>query len=138
MGAKAAKIFVNLPIEDLKKSIAFFQEIGFQFDPNFTDDKAGCMTIGDNIYAMLLTKPFFQTFIKKEIADSNQTTEVITALQVDSREEVDQLADKALKAGAVAYSEPTDHGFMYVRNFQDLDGHLWELFFMDEAAAQSE
>lgn len=134
MAAKADKIFVNLPVKDLDKSIAFFSAIGFDFNPQFTNENATCMIISEHIFAMLLVENFFQTFTKKEIADATKTTEVVVALSFDSREEVDVLVDKALAAGGTAYNEPMDHGFMYQRAFQDLDGHQWELFWMDPKA----
>lgn len=128
------QIFVNLPVKDLKKSIAFFTEVGFEFDPNFTDDNATCMIIGENIYAMLLTEPFFSSFISKPVADASKGAEAIMALAVDSRQEVNDFIDKALAAGGKKYKELQDHGWMYSRNFEDLDGHLWEAFFMDMSA----
>lgn len=134
MAVQADKIFVNLPVKDLNKSIAFFSAIGFAFNPQFTNENATCMIISEHNYAMLLVQPFFQTFTKKEIADATKTTEVLVALSLSSKEEVDELADKALAAGGSAYSEPMDHGFMYTRTFQDLDGHQWELFWMDPKA----
>ncbi|GAA2435686.1 VOC family protein [Streptomyces macrosporus] len=132
------KLFVNLPVKDLKRSTDFFTALGFSFDPRFTDDKAGCLVIGDDIYAMLLTEPFFRTFTPKGVVDASSGTEAILALGVDSREEVDELADKALASGGSPANEPADQGFMYSRSFQDPDGHLWEVFYMDMAAAQEE
>ncbi len=132
----STKIFVNLPVKDLAKSITFFTALGFSFNPQFTDDNAGCMVISDDIYAMLLVEPFFKTFTKKEIADTSTTTEAIVALGLESRQRVDELADKALAAGAQHFNDPNDQGFMYGRSFQDLDGHLWELFYMDPAAVE--
>jgi predicted lactoylglutathione lyase len=130
------KIFVNLPIESLNRSVEFFGQLGFTFNKQFTDENATCMVISEDIYAMLLVKPFFKTFINNEIADAHQTTGAILALSVDSRAEVDALADKALKAGAKAPKPPQDHGFMYQRSFKDLDGHHWEIFWMDPAHVQ--
>lgn len=135
MAVKLSNVFVNLPIKDLNATMGFFTKIGFEFNMQFTDDKAACLVLGDNIYAMLLKEEFFQTFIKKEIADASRSTEVITALSADSREQVDELADKALAAGAKQYNDPVDHGFMYTRSFEDLDGHLWEITYMDMSAA---
>jgi predicted lactoylglutathione lyase len=126
----ATKIFVNLPVTDLSKSMEFFKRLGYSFNPQFTDAKAACLIISDEIYAMLLTKPFFKSFIKKEVVDARTSTEVLLALAVDSREEVDQQLNKALAAGGkVARSE--DYGYMYSRGFEDLDGHIWEIFWMD-------
>ncbi|CAN5144324.1 VOC family protein [soil metagenome] len=124
-------IFVNLPIKDLSKTMEFFKKLGFTFDPKFTDNKAGALVLGDHIYAMLLTEPFFKSFIKKEVADSSKTTEAIMAIGVESREKVDELCDKAMEAGATKYKEADDYGWMYCRAFQDLDGHLWEVLFTD-------
>lgn len=125
------QIFVNLPVKDLNKTKQFFGKLGFTFNPQFTDEKAAAMEMGDNIFAMLVTKPFFKTFIKKEIADSSKTTEVINAVSVDTKEKVDEMVEKALKAGGKTYKDPDDYGWMYSRAFQDLDGHLWEVLSMD-------
>ncbi|WP_033442472.1 VOC family protein [Saccharothrix sp. NRRL B-16314] len=133
----SVKIFVNMPVGDLAKSIDFFAALGFKHNPAFTDEKASCVVFGESVYAMLLTEPFFQSSLtSKEMADAGKTAEVILALSLESRERVDELADKALAAGGQFVKEPQDHGFMYGRSFADLDGHLWELFWMDEAAAQ--
>jgi len=129
----ATNIFVNLPVKDLEKSKAFFTNLGFKFDPQFTDEKAGCLILGPNIFAMLLLEKFFKSFITKELADSKTSAEVINALFVDDRAEVDQIVDKAVKAGAVIYRDPDVMDFMYSRSFQDLDGHLWEIGWMDPA-----
>ncbi|HEY6503545.1 MAG TPA: VOC family protein [Chitinophagaceae bacterium] len=128
------KIFVNLPVKDLKKSIAFFTHLGFSFNPQFTDDKAACLVINDgSIYAMLLTEPMFKTFTKKEIADASKTTEVLIAIDAESRKKVDELVKKAIEAGGSTYSDPQDHGWMYQHSFADPDGHQWELLYMDES-----
>lgn len=130
----ATQIFVNLPVKDLEKSKAFFSALGFSFNEQFTDEKAACLIIGENIYAMLLVEEFFKSFIKKDIADSSKFAEVINAFSVDTKEQVNELADKALAAGAIQYSEPQDYGWMYSRAFQDLDGHLWEVMYSDLSA----
>ena len=127
------QIFVNLPVKDLKKTIEFFTKIGFTFNPKFTDDNATCMIIGENIYAMLLIEKFFKTFIKKEISDATKNTEVLMALSVESKDVVDQMVQKAIDAGGKEPREPQDDGWMYGRGFEDLDGHLWEIFYMDES-----
>ena len=129
---KDTKIFVNLPVKDLDKTIEFFTKLGFKFNPQFTDKNATCMIIGENIFAMLLLEEFFKKFIKKEIADATIITEVINAITVNSKQEVDEMIDKAIEAGAIEPREPQDHGWMYGRSFQDIDGHLWEVFYMDE------
>jgi uncharacterized protein len=128
------QIFINLPVKHLNKSMAFFTKLGFTFNPQFTDEKAACMIIGENIYAMLLVEEFFRTFTKKEIIDARKSTEVILALAADKKERVDELAKLAIEAGGITPSEPQDLGFMYSRNFQDLDGHLWEVLYMEAEA----
>jgi uncharacterized protein len=130
----STKIFVNLPVKNLATSVDFFTDLGFTFDPQFTDEKAGCLVINDDIYAMLLVEPFFKSFTKKELVDATQATEAIVALSVDSRERVDTLVDRALEVGGRPANEPMDEGFMYGRSFQDPDGHLWEVFHMDPSA----
>jgi len=130
----ATKIFVNLPVKDLSKTMEFFTKLGYKFNPQFTDDKAACMIISEDIFTMLLTEEFFKTFTKKEVADASKTTEVITCLSAESRQHVDDLVKKAIEAGGTIYKEPQDHGFMYGHAFQDLDGHLWEIMWMDPAA----
>ncbi len=128
------KIFVNLPVGDLGKTVKFFAALGFKFNPKFTDENATCMIIDDKngIYAMLLVEKFFRTFTKKGICDTARDTEAIIALSVESREMVDGMVRKAVKAGGSEPREKQDHGWMYGRSFQDLDGHLWEVFCMDE------
>jgi predicted lactoylglutathione lyase len=134
----AQQIFVNLPVKDLARSKAFFTELGYSFNPQFTNDQGACMVISDTIYAMLLTEPFFQTFTKKPVADATRATEVILCLSCDSRAQVDQLVAKAVAAGGTAPNPVQDHGFMYGHGFQDLDGHLWELAYMDMSAAPAQ
>ncbi len=130
----ATQIFVNLPVRDLDKSMAFFAKLGFAFNPQFTDEKAACMIIGENIYAMLLVEPFFKTFTRKEIVNAHKGTEVLIALDAASRDEVKEMVKKAIEAGGLSYMEPQDHGWMYQHSFADLDGHQWEILFMDENA----
>jgi predicted lactoylglutathione lyase len=134
MGVTADKIFVNLPVKDLNKSVDFFTKVGFEFNPQFTDENATCMIISENIFVMLLVENFFKTFIKKEIADATKSTEVIVGLSAESKDKVDEIVNKALAAGGMAPNEPMDQGFMYQRSFQDIDGHLWEFIYMDESA----
>ncbi|RKH58102.1 VOC family protein [Corallococcus aberystwythensis] len=131
-----SKIFVNLPVESLDRAVGFFTKLGYSFNPQFTDANATCMVISEDIYVMLLVKPFFKGFIQKEISDAKKSTEVIIALTADSRAAVDTLMEKALAAGARETKEKMDQGFMYQRSFEDLDGHQWESFFMDPAAFQ--
>lgn len=128
------QIFVNLAVDDLPKSKAFFEALGLSFDPRFTNEQGACLVIGENIHAMLLTRAFFKTFIDKDIADPRQTTEVLTCLSCDTRAEVDTVVANAVKAGGKAHRQPQDHGFMYARGFEDLDGHIWELAFMEMSA----
>lgn len=128
------KIFINLPVKELKRSISFFTQLGFSFNQQFTDDKAACLIINDgSIYAMLLTEPMFKTFTKKEIADASKTTEVLIAIDTGSREQVDEMVKKAVEAGGSIYAEPADHGWMYQHSFADPDGHQWEILYMDES-----
>jgi uncharacterized protein len=131
-------IYVNLPVKDLERSKIFFTELGFSFDPKFTDDKAACLVIGDNIFAMLLTEPFFKNFTQKEICDSTKYTEVLIAIDQESRERVDEMVEKAVKAGGSKYSEPQDHGWMYQHAFADPDGHQWEVMYADTSKLPQE
>ena len=128
------KLFVNIAVEDLDRSVDFFTKLGFSFDKRFTDESATCMIVGEDAYAMLLVRERFQDFTKKEIVDSTRQTEAILALSAESREDVDQLADKALASGGSEANEPMEMDFMYGRSFHDPDGHLWEVFWMDMSA----
>ena len=130
----ATKIFVNLPVNDLQKSIGFFTKLGFTFNPQFTDETATCMIIGENIFAMLITKERFKEFTKKEICDATRSTEVLIALDAENQEKVDEMVQKAVAAGGSTYADPKDYGWMYYHSFADLDGHQWELMYMDESA----
>lgn len=129
------EIFLNLPVKDLNRSMVFFTELGFTFNLNFTDDKAACLEIGENIFAMLLLEEFFKTFTKKQICNTATTSEILMALSVDSREKVDEIITAVVKAGGTEYMEAKDYGWMYQKAFLDLDGHHWEIFFMDENQA---
>jgi predicted lactoylglutathione lyase len=129
------KIFVNLPVRDLKASRRFFTALGFSFNPQFTDDNAACMIVSDEAFVMLLTEPFFQGFTKRERCDPATHTEALFALSCEKRAEVDDLVSKAIAAGGTHAMDPMDHGFMYVWSFYDLDGHHWEAFWMDPAQA---
>ena len=135
----AKQIFVNLPVKDLNKTIQFFTKLGFKFNPKFTDKNAACMIIGKNIFAMLLVERFFKTFIpKKKISNAKKNTEVLNALSVESRKKVDQIIIKAIKADGEEYRKAQDYGWMYGRAFEDINGHLWEIFYMDEKAMPEE
>jgi uncharacterized protein len=129
--ATVKQLFVNLPVKDLNKSVKFFTKVGFTFNPQFTDENATCMVVSESIQVMLLTEKFFSTFSDKKISDAKVVTEVICALSVDGRDEVNELVAKAIEAGAREYKQLQDHGWMYTRCFEDLDGHQWEIFFMD-------
>jgi predicted lactoylglutathione lyase len=124
-------IFVNLPVEDLQRSTAFYTGLGYQMNPQFSDENATSVVISDTIHLMLLTKPFFSTFTNRPVADAKAQTEVILALSADSKEGVDDLLSKALASGGQEPREPQDMGFMYSRTFQDPDGHIWETMYMD-------
>lgn len=130
----ATKIFVNLPVKDLNKTVKFFTAMGFTFNAQFTDENATCMIVSEDIFVMLLVEKYFQTFTKKPVSDATKAAEVIISLSADSKQQVDDLVDKALAAGGTVSSEPQDMGWMYQRGFQDINGHLWEIAFMDETA----
>jgi uncharacterized protein len=130
------KIFVNLPIKNLERSVKFFTSLGFTFNPQFTDASTTCMIVSDDIFVMLLEHERFQGFTPKAIADATQTTEVLIGLSMDARAEVDEIVQNAVAAGGSTYKEPQDHGFMYQHGFQDPDGHIWEVFYMDPSALQ--
>jgi len=127
----AQKVFINLPVRDLAASTRFFEALGYRFNPAFTNDDAACMVVSQTIFVMLLTMPFFQQFSVKPVADAQAGTEVITCLSAQSREAVDAMLEKALAAGAGEPQPARDLGFMYQRGFQDLDGHLWEIAWME-------
>lgn len=131
----ATNIFVNLPVKDLNRSIEFFTKLGYQFNAKFTDSTATCMVISDTIYVMLLTEEKFKMFTPKPISDATKSTEVLVCLSAESREAVDALIAKAVAAGGTTFKEPQDYGFMYGHSYQDLDGHIWEIMWMDPAAA---
>ncbi|MFL9825297.1 VOC family protein [Rhodoplanes sp. SY1] len=130
-------VFLNLPVADLPRSMRFFETLGWTFNPQFTDDTAACLVISDTIYAMLLTHDKFRQFTDKAIADGHRTKEVLIALSTESREKVDALVDTAVKAGAAEPRPASDYGFMYYRAFDDLDGHTWEIMWMDPAHVQT-
>lgn len=124
------QIFVNIAINDMQKSQDFFKKLGFTFNPDFTNEQGACMVISDDIYAMLLTRDFFQGFTGKPLVDAKEATEVLICLSCESRAEVDDLVARARAAGGAVPREPQDHGFMYAHGFEDLDGHIWELVHM--------
>jgi predicted lactoylglutathione lyase len=137
--AMATQTFVNLPVKDLTKATEFFTELGFSFDEQFTDENATRMIVSDDTSVMLVVEPFFKGFITpQDITDTSKSREVIVGLSAESREQVDDLADKALAAGGQSLGEPEDEGFMYMRGFRDLDGHQWSFIYMDMSAIPGE
>lgn len=130
----STKIFVNLPVKNLNASIEFFTQLGYQFNAQFTDETATCMIVSEDIFVMLLTQEKFKTFTPNAICDATKNTEVLVCLSTESREAVDDQVRKAIAAGGTTYNEPQDHGFMYAHGFQDLDGHIWELIYMEPEA----
>ena len=127
------QIFVNLAVKDLPRSMAFFRQLGYDFNPHFTNDDAACLVLGENLFVMLLTEPFFQGFTGKPLCDATQRTEVRVCVSCESRAEVDELVARARAAGGAVPRAPQDHGFMYGHGFEDLDGHIWELSYMPAA-----
>ena len=130
----ASKIFVNLPVKNLSRSMQFFTSVGFSFNPQFTDETSSCMVISEHIFVMLAEEDRFKTATNKPITDASKSTEVIVALDAESREEVDGIFDRAIEAGGTSPIGKQDLGFMYKQGFQDLDGHLWEIFWFDMSA----
>jgi predicted lactoylglutathione lyase len=128
------KLFVNIPVNDLQRSIDFFEALGFAFNPQFTDATATCMLVGGDAYFMLLDKARFAGFSKRPVGDPRTETNALFALSMESRAEVDEMVKKAVAAGGSLAVDPQDHGFMYGRSFYDLDGHHWEVFWMDPKA----
>ena len=130
----ATKIYVNLPVKDLQRSVRFFRAMGFAFNPQLSDETAACMTISNDIFAMLLTEAKFREIARRPVADTSRMTEVLTCLSVESRMKVNQLVDKALAQGGKEIREPEDHDLMFGRSFSDLDGHIWEIIYMAPGA----
>ena len=128
----ATKVFLNLPVKDLERSKAFFTGLGYTFNMQFTDEKAACLILGENIFAMLLVHEYFKTYTRKAICDSQTHTEVLIALDAPSKEALVKTIDMAVSLGGTLYAEPQDHGWMYQHSFADLDGHQWEYIYMDE------
>jgi uncharacterized protein len=131
----STQIFVNLPVKNLQQSIEFFTRLGFNFNPQFTDETATCMIVSENIFVMLLTHEKFKTFTPNAICDATQSTEVLVCLSAESRAKIDEMVRQAVASGGTTYKEPQDHGFMYGHGFQDLDGHIWELVYMEPSAS---
>lgn len=137
MAPQSRLIFINLPVQDLSASKAFFAALGFAFDAKFTDDSAACMIVSEQAYVMLLDRGRFADFTKKPVADAKVSTEAILCVSAESRDGVDAFADAALAAGGTPANDPQDHGFMYGRSFQDPDGHLWEVMWMSQEAVEA-
>lgn len=133
-----SKLFVNLPVKDLPRSVGFFRSLGYEFNPKFSDATAACLVISEENYAMLLTHDKFKEFITKPIAEAKKTTGVLISLSLDSRREVDEMVKKAVKAGGREHKKPQDLGFMYEWGFEDPDGHVWSYFWMDPKAVETE
>ena len=134
----STKIFVNLAVKDLNRSVDFFKAIGYSFNKQFTDETAACMVISEDIYAMLLTEKKFKDFTPKKLVDATMATEVMTCLSTDTRERVNEIVDNAVKAGATEFKDAQDHGFMFYRSFSDLDGHIWEIMWLDESKVETQ
>jgi predicted lactoylglutathione lyase len=134
----STKIFVNLPVKDLDQSVEFFTKLGFSFNAQFTDETATCMIVSEDIFVMLLTHDKFKTFTPKDICDATKSTEVLVCLSAESRDAVDTMVRQAVAAGGSTYNAPQDYGFMYSHGFQDLDGHIWELAYMEPDAIHAE
>jgi predicted lactoylglutathione lyase len=128
------QIYVNLAVGDLERSKAFFSTLGFDFEPQFTNAQAACLILGENLYAMLLVKELFKYFTRKSLCNPKESTEALVGLSCDSRGEVDALVARALAAGGAVPRAPQDYGFMYGHGFEDIDGHIWELIYMDPNA----
>ncbi|MEO7623556.1 MAG: VOC family protein [Gallionella sp.] len=128
------QMYLNLPVQNLKRSVEFFTELGYTFNPQFTDENATCMIVSENIFVMLVVEKFFQTFTGKPICDATKSTEVLVGLSCASRAEVDEIVRKAVAAGGTSPRKPQDHGFMYGHGYEDLDGHIWEVFYMEPGA----
>lgn len=137
MAAQSRLIFVNVPVKDVSASIAFFGALGFDFDEKFTDENCACMVVSEQAYVMLLAEGRFADFTTKSVVDARSSTEAILCVSAENRDAVDAFADAALDAGASNANEPMDHGFMYARSFNDLDGHLWEVMWMSPEAVQA-
>lgn len=138
MAFQSKNIFINLPVKDVAKSTEFFKSLGFEFNSQFTTDNTSCMIISDNIFVLIMVEERFKEFSKKDIVDATTSAEAIFCLSAESRDQVDELVNKALSSGGKVTSEPQDHGFMYGWGFQDLDGHIWEVAYMDESAINQE
>ncbi|WP_430536104.1 VOC family protein [Listeria rocourtiae] len=133
---QAKMTFITLPVKNLNTSVDFFTALGFEFNPQFTDENATCLILNDTTFVMLVVEPFFKNFTKKDISDATTTTESILGFSAENRDEVDAFVEKALASGGSVSNDKVDHGFMYSGSFQDPDGHLWEVMYMDPNAVQ--
>lgn len=132
MALTSKQIYVNLHVKDVKRSMDFFSGLGFAFDMRFTDEnQAACLVIGENIYAMLLKEDYLKTFTKKEVVDTSKYAQLTVAISAESRAQVDEIVNKAVSLGGKLYTDPQDHGFFYQWGFEDPDGHIWEIGYMD-------
>jgi hypothetical protein len=139
MALTSRMIFVNLHVKDIKQSMAFFTGLGFEFDLQFTDvEQAACLVIGEDKFVMLLKEDYFKTFTKREVVDTGKYAQLTIALAAESREKVDEIVNKAVSLGGKLYTDPQDHGFMYQWGFQDPDGHIWEIGYMDRNALEQQ
>lgn len=127
----ATNMYLNIPVKDLNKTNEFFKKLGFSFNPQFSNEQATCVIISESIFVMMVQEEMFKGFSKKEICDTKKSTEVFIGLSAESKEKVIEMVDAAVEAGGSVYSEPQDHGWMYSHSFADLDGHQWDLFYMD-------
>jgi uncharacterized protein len=132
----STQVFINLPVANLSKSLAFFKALGYSHNPQFTDDTAACIVISETVFVMLLTHPKFRNFTPKAICDTTKAAEVLLCLSCESRQQVNDLVAKAVAAGGSTYAEPKDYGFMYQHSFADPDGHQWELIHMSAMPPQ--
>ncbi len=132
----AHKVFMNLPVKDLKRSMAFYESLGWKHNPQFTDNTAASIVVSEDIYVMLLTHEKFSQFTRKQIADSSKTAQMLICLSTDSKDDVHRIVDAAVKSGATEPRPLTDYGFMMFRTFEDPDGHTWEVLFMDPSHIQ--
>ena len=131
----STKIFINLPVKDLQQTIAFYTKLGFTFNEQFTNENGTCMIVSDSIFVMLLVEPFFKTFIPhKEISNAQKSTEVLLCISAENRESVDRMVSLAIAAGGSSPMPKQDYGWMYSHAFEDLDGHIWEVAYIDETA----
>lgn len=130
-------VFINLPVKDLKVSVDFFEKLGFEFRQDLADENMVCMVINGNIFVMLLLEEFFKEFSNRELTDTSKSREVIVGVGTSTKNEVDIIADRALAAGAGKANSSLEEGNMYTRSFLDLDGHMWEVVYVEESVDRS-